>query len=95
MIAYRPPALDLSKPAQVIFLFLLGLWSASQLLSVLGFLPDGLLAILHHSKNMLGAAVIAWSLLVILSQFLQHRVIPFDKNLFFLATLISVLCNYD
>ena len=66
---------------------MLSLWSASQLISVLGFLPDTALVILHHSKNILGAILVAWSLLVVLLQFSQHRVINFDKSIFFFALL--------
>ena len=39
-----------SKVVQVVFLFLLGLWSAAQLISILWFLPDMALVILHHSQ---------------------------------------------
>ena len=76
-----------SKGSQVIFLFLLGLWSASQLISVLGFLPDRALLILHHSKNILGATVVAWSLIVMLFRLSQRSVINFDKTIFIFAIL--------
>ena len=78
---------DSSKGSQVVFLFLLGLWSASQLISVLGFLPGMALVILHHSKNILGAIVVAWSLLVVLLQLSQRNVIQFDKSIFIFALL--------
>ena len=78
---------DSSKESQVIFLFLLGLWSAAQLISVLGFLPGMALVILHHSKNILGATVVAWSLLVALLQLSQRNVIRFDKLIFVFAIL--------
>jgi O-antigen ligase len=78
---------DSSKGSQVVFLFLLGLWSASQLLSVLGFLPGMALVILHPSKNILGAIIVAWSLLVVLVQLSQRRVIKFDKSILFFALL--------
>ena len=78
---------DSSKGSQVVFLFLLGLWSASQLISVLGFLPGMALVILHHSKNILGAIVVAWSLLVVLLQLSQRSVIQFDKSIFIFALL--------
>jgi hypothetical protein len=74
-----------SKGSEVVFLFLLGLWSASQLVSVLGFLPGVALVILHHSKNILGVIVVAWSLIVILFQFSQRNAIQFDKNIFIIA----------
>jgi hypothetical protein len=77
----------LPKPSLIIFYLLLGLWSTSQLLSVFAYLPDRVLSILHYSKNILGAAIVVWSLLVVASQFIQHRVISFDKNLFFFALL--------
>jgi O-antigen ligase len=76
-----------SKGSDVVFLFLLGLWSASQLVSVLGFLPGIALVILHHSKNILGVIVVAWSLFVILLQLSQRNVIQFDKSIFFVAVL--------
>ena len=90
MSAGQTSALDFSKLSRVIFLFLLGLWSGSQLISVLWFLPNALVAVLYNSKNILGALLVAWSLLVITSQFLQHRVIPFDKNLFIFALLFPL-----
>jgi hypothetical protein len=73
--------------SQVVFLFLLGLWSASQLLSVLSFLPAMVLYILHSSKNIIGAITVAWSLFIVLVQFSQNRVIQFDKKLFIYALL--------
>jgi O-antigen ligase len=76
-----------SKESQVVLLFLLGLWSASQLISVLWFLPGMALVILHHSKNILGTLVVAWSLLVVLLQLSQRRVIQFDKKIFIFALL--------
>lgn len=76
-----------SKGSEVVFLFLIGLWSASQLVSVLGFLPAIALVILHHSKNILGVIVVAWSLFVIPLQFSQRNVNQFDKNIFIVALL--------
>ena len=90
MIAYQQSSLEFSKVSRVIFLFLLGLWSGTQLISVLGFLPDDLIAVLYNSKNILGALLVAWSLLVITFQFLGHRSIPFDKNLFIFALLFPL-----
>ena len=75
------------KGLQVVFLFLLGLWSASQLLSVLGLLPGMAIAILHPSKNILGAVVVSWALLVVLLQLNQRKVNNFDKSIFFFAIL--------
>jgi len=69
----------------VVFLYLIGLWSASQLISVLGFLPETALSILHHSKNIFGVIVVAWSLLVILLQVSQPKAIQCDKSIFILA----------
>ena len=76
-----------SKGSEVVFLFLLGLWSASQLVSVLGFLPGMAFVVLHHSKNILGVIVVVWSLLVILLQLSQRNVIQFDKSIFIIALL--------
>jgi O-antigen ligase len=76
-----------SKWSKLGFLFLLGLWSATQLISVLGFLPDIALVILHHSKNILGTIVVAWSLLVVLIQLSQRNVMQFDKSIFIFALL--------
>ena len=45
------------------------------------------LFILHNSKNILGVITVAWSLLVVLLQFSQNRVIQFDKNIFIYALL--------
>jgi hypothetical protein len=56
-------------------------------MSVLGFIPEALLGILHHSKNILGAMVVIWGLFVILLQIMQHRVIVFDRYIFFIALL--------
>ena len=84
-----------SKGSQVVLLFLLGLWSAAQLISVLGFLPGMALVILHHSKNILGAIVVAWALLVVLLQLFQRSVIKFDKSVFFLCPLVSFLRDPD
>jgi hypothetical protein len=78
---------DYLKGSQGVFLLLLGLWSASQLISVLGFLPSMALVILHHSKNILGTIVVAWSLLVVLLQLSQHNIVKFDKNIFIFALL--------
>lgn len=101
MTSQNTSYMDLSTGSRLIFLYLLGLWSASQLISVLAFLPFFAISILYNLKNILGATVVAWSLLVILSQFLQHKVISFDKNLYFLAilfpfyvTLIDIV-NYE
>jgi len=68
-------------------LVLLGLWSASQLLSVLGFLPGIALVILHHSKNILGVIIVVWSLLVVLLRISQRSLINFDKSIFIFAIL--------
>jgi O-antigen ligase len=76
-----------SKGSQLVFLFLLALWSASQLISVLGFLPGMALVILHHSKNILGIIVVAWSLLVVVWQLSQRNVIQFDKSILIFALL--------
>src|SRR3989339_652696 len=76
-----------SKGSEVVFLFLLGLWSASQLVSVLGFLPGMAFVVLHHSKNILGVIVVVWSLLVILLQLSQRHVFQFDKSIFIIALL--------
>jgi hypothetical protein len=76
-----------SNRLQVFFLFLLGLWSASQLISVLGFLPSMALSILHHSKNILGIAVVSWSLFAVLLQLSQRNIIQFDKSIFLYALL--------
>ena len=76
-----------SEGSQIVFLFLLGLWSASQLLSVFSFLPAMVLFILHNSKNIIGVITVAWSLLIVLVQFSQNRVIQFDKNIFIYALL--------
>ena len=76
-----------SNGSQIIFLFLLGLWSASQLLSVLGFLPAMVIAILHPFKNILGVITVSWALLVILLQSSQRKVINIDKSIFILALL--------
>jgi O-antigen ligase len=73
--------------SQVVFLFLLGVWSAAQLISVLCFLPDMALVILHHSKNILGSIVIVWSLFIMLLQLSQRNVIRFDKSIFIFALL--------
>ena len=75
------------KTSQIVLLLLIGLWSASQLISVLGFLPDKALLILHHSKNILGATVVSWSLIVMIFRLSQRRVIIFDKNIFIFALL--------
>lgn len=84
--------------SQLVFLFLLGLWSASQLLSVLGFLPGMALAILHPAKNILGVIVVVWALLVVLLQLTRCKVINFDKFIFlfalffpFYVTLINIV----
>ncbi len=89
---------DYPKGSQIIFLFLLGLWSASQLISVLGLLPGMVLSILHHFKNILGAMVVVWSLLVILFQLFPRNLIKFDKKIFispilfsFYVTLINII----
>ena len=76
-----------SQGSEVVFLFLLGLWSASQLMSVLGFLPGIALVILHHSKNILGVIVVTWSLLVVLLQLSQRSLVKFDKSIFIFAIL--------
>jgi O-antigen ligase len=76
-----------SERQQIVLLFLLCLWSASQLISVLGFLPGMAIVILHHSKNILGATVVVWSLLVVLLQLSQGNVINFDKSIFVFALL--------
>lgn len=76
-----------SKGSEVVFLVLLGLWSASQLLSVLGFLPGIALVILHHSKNILGVIIVVWSLLVVLLRISQRSLINFDKSIFIFAIL--------
>ena len=76
-----------SQGSEVVFLFLLGLWSASQLMSVLGFLPGIALVILHHSKNILGVIVVTWSLLVVLLQLSQRSLVKFDKSIFIFALL--------
>lgn len=78
---------EYSKGSQLVFLLLLGLWSASQLSSVLWFLPGMALVILHHSKNILGTIVVAWSLLVVLLHLSQRNVIQFDKSIFIFALL--------
>ena len=78
---------ETSKGSQIFFLFLLGLWSASQLLAIFSFLPAMVLFILHNSKNILGVITVAWSLLIVLLQFSQNRVIQFDKNIFIYALL--------
>src|SRR3989339_1531421 len=75
------------RGSEVVFLFLLGLWSASQLVSVLGFLPGIAFVVLHHSKNILGVIVVFWSSLVIVLQLSQRNVIQFDKNIFVIAFL--------
>lgn len=87
MIPNKAPTIKFSIGSSLVFFFLLGLWSTSQLLSILGFLPEWLRAILYNGKNILGAVLVAWSLLFIALQFLQHRVITFDKPLFFVALL--------
>lgn len=76
-----------SKGSEVVFLFLLGLWSVSQLMSVLGFLPGIALVIVQYSKNILGVIVVVWSLLVVLLQLSQRNVIQFDKSIFIFALL--------
>ena len=71
----------------MVFLFLLGLWSAAQLISILGLLPDIALVILHHLKNILGVMVVAWSFLVVSLQLFQRNVIKFDKSIVIFAFL--------
>ena len=66
---------------------LIGLWSASQLLSVLGLLPGMAFVILHHSKNILGVIVVLWALLVVLLQLPQANFINYDKSIFLIALL--------
>lgn len=87
MVPDKNSYLKLSFGSRVIFLFLLGLWSTSQLISVLVYLPSFVLALLYNLKNILGAILVAWSLLVILSQFMQRKVLHFDKHLFFFALI--------
>lgn len=87
MISHKNFYLQFSPSSQTIFISLVGLWSASQLMSVLGFIPEALLGILHHSKNILGATVVVWGLFIILLQIMQHRAIVFDKYLFLFALL--------
>lgn len=79
--------MDLSTGSRIIFLFLLGLWSASQLISVLAFLPFSVISILYNLKNILGAILVAWSFLLILIKVLQHKIILSDKGLFLFALL--------
>jgi hypothetical protein len=81
------PLKESAKGSQIVLLFLLCLWSASQLLSVLGFLPDIALAILHHSKNILGAITVAWAILFVLLQLSQRKIVNIDKSIFYLALL--------
>jgi O-antigen ligase len=50
-------------------------------------LPGIALVILHHSKNILGVIIIAWSLLVVLLRISQRSLIKFDKNIFIFAIL--------
>jgi O-antigen ligase len=78
---------EISEGPQKVFLILIGLWSASQLLSVFNFLPAMVLYILHNSKNIIGAIIVAWSLLVVLTQLSQNRGIQFDKSIFVYALL--------
>jgi O-antigen ligase len=87
MIPDNTPDLQSSLGSQTIFLSLIGLWSASQLMSVLGFLPEPLLSILHYSKNILGVITVIWALFVILLYILQQKVLVFDKQLYVLALL--------
>jgi O-antigen ligase len=87
MTGHEASSTNYTTWSQVVFLFLLGLWSASQLISVSGFLPGMALVILHHSKNILGVMVVAWSLLVVWLQLSQRNVIRFDKSIFIFALL--------
>jgi len=87
MIYHNNSGLQFSLGSQTIFLSLIGLWSASQLISVLGFMPEALLDKLHQFKNILGIMVVVWGLIVLLLQKLPHRVIVFDRYLFFFALL--------
>jgi O-antigen ligase len=87
-----------STGSEIMCLFLLGLWSACQLLSVLGFLPAMVLAILHPSKNILGAITVSLALLVVLLQLSQRKIINIDKSIFiyallfpFYVTLINII----
>jgi O-antigen ligase len=73
--------------SQLVFLFWLGLWSAFQLLSVLGFLPDMAIDILHPAKNILGVIVVAVALLIVLLQLCRHKFINYDKSIFLFALL--------
>jgi O-antigen ligase len=76
-----------SRGSEVVFLFLLGLWSVSQLMSVLWFLPGIALVILHHSKNILGVIVVIWCLLIVLLQLSERSLAKFDKSIFIFALL--------
>jgi O-antigen ligase len=87
MIPHNTPNLQSSLGSQTIFLSLIGLWSASQLMSVLGFLPEPLLGILHYLKNILGVMTVIWALFVILLHTLQQNVLIFDKQLYLLSLL--------
>jgi hypothetical protein len=87
MTGHEASSTNYTTWSQVVFLFLLGLWSASQLISVLELLPGMALVIVHHSKNILGAIVIAWSLLVLLLQLSQRNLIESDKSIFIFALL--------
>ena len=78
---------DYSHGSGIVFLFLLGLWSTSQLASVWGVFPDQALVMLHHSKNILGAIVVSWSLFVVLLRISQHSILQFDKSIFIFALL--------
>ena len=91
MIHHNNYNLQSSLGSQTIFLSLIGLWSASQLMSVLGFLPEPLLGILHYSKNILGVMTVIWALFVILLHILQQKVLVFDKQLYVLALLFPFI----
>lgn len=87
MISHNCSYSQFSLGSRTIFLSLLGLWSASQLVSVMGFIPESLWSILYKSKNILGAIVVVWSLFLILLQILQRRIIVIDRYLLLFALL--------
>jgi O-antigen ligase len=87
MTSYEIYLKNSSKESRVVFLFLIGLWSASQLMSALWFLPVIAQVILHPFKNILGAMTLTWSLLVVLLNFFKRTVHQIDKSIFIFALL--------